>query len=419
MIRVSKLYKILIYIVTVIMLGGLQLLPKQFLGGYAFRFGVAIFGMILACFCILLRNRSRTYNSMIKELNNILVPYVFCILVSLIYTTIKYDYSMYEISIAVMPYLYVFYAYPILYVLSKENDEPKFIKVISRLTTIFVFVRLIVWILYNIFGITIFPQLLFEYGDSWIRNGALRINSGYLIGISFSFYLSMFFNSKRKLYYGFIVCFYTIFVGFIASYRFQLIVMLICIIMSFYYSTNSKRNKYQRGFFVLLVMVLLLFSPLLTDFTDSFSISNENTGGSTYLRILTIEHYFNYIVNNRCFLGTGLLIQENVNALNILTKSQWRLYYLEDIGILGGIFKLGILSIGVFSGFFYKAIENYKYRNEMSNRDRTYIITLLSYFIVSNLALNSFDLQRAYDVPFYLALFLYYRIIYKKRRIPK
>ena len=346
MIKRSRFFNLIIIFSTLLMSGMLLIIPFQIMGGYSFRFFVAVIGFVLFILCIIMTNKTVLYSKIIHKINIILIPYLLSVIISTIYTSIIYSYSLYEVIISLIPYMFVFFTYPLSYCIVVIGMR-KFMKCIALITTLFLIIKFIIWISYNEFGIVIFPNLLFEFGTDWIRNNFLRVNPGYLTGISFSYYLAEFFNSKRKPLIAGILCFYIYFIFVCSAFRFQSLVLVLITFISFLYSKKTMTSRTVKILLYLLVGFFVIFSPTFTKFINSFSVGNENTGGSTLLRILTIQHFWNYIVKNKLFLGVGMLIQENENALLVLTKSQWRLFYLEDIGVLGGIFKFGLLSIGI------------------------------------------------------------------------
>lgn len=405
MIKISKFFNLKIIFSTLIMSGMLLIIPFQIMGGYTFRFFVGAIGFFLFIFCAIMPNKPLLYSRIIHRIHIILIPYLLSVIISIIYTSIIYSYSLYEIIISLIPYMFMFFTYPLSYCIVVIGMR-KFMKNIALITTVFLFIKFIIWISYNKFGITLFPNMLFEFGSDWIRNNYLRVNPGYLTGISFSYYLAEFFYSERKPLIAGILCFYIYFILVCSAFRFQFLVLVLISLISFLYSKKSISSKVVKILLYLLVGFFVIFSPTFTKFINSFSVSNENTGGSSLLRILTIQHFWNYIVKNHLFLGVGMLIQENENALLVLTKSQWRLFYLEDIGVLGGIFKFGLLSIGIYLSIYIYALKSYKMINFYDKWKRIFIISIISYFLLSNLILNIYDLQRAFDVPFYISIFI-------------
>ena len=88
-------------------------------------------------------------------------------------------------------------------------------------------------------------------------------------------------------------------------------------------------------------------------------------GGSTAARLLTIDHYWSLIKEKDAILGVGFLSAYTNKAFSILRRSDTDRFWLEDLGILGGV---------------------------------------VVYMILSCILLNIFDAQRIWCMPFYLSV---------------
>lgn len=90
----------------------------------------------------------------------------------------SHGYSFTQLLIVARKYFYVFYAYPIIYIFSMDNDAHKFINKIYWISMLLLTIKSATWYLYNFRGVTIFSGLLLQYSESWTRNGFIRMDTG-------------------------------------------------------------------------------------------------------------------------------------------------------------------------------------------------------------------------------------------------
>ena len=399
-------YRKSIVIVTCIMLGLFQLFPNEIVGGYSYRFFVALYGCLLAISTISVNDYNFCQTS--KTVNKLIGPYVICVLAAITNTQIMYHYSIHELIVAVMPYIYIFYAYPIIYLFCRDGSIEVTIGIIIKCTLCFLIIKGLIWGLYTFAGITLCPQILFEYGTSWVRNGNQRVNAGYLVGIALAYCVWKGFSGNRSSIYKFFSIYIIAFLWFVTAFRFQFIVAVTVLFMEIFFADTSKRNKYVNRIVIALFAIIVVLSPFVSDLIDSFKVNNATLGGSTGLRIMTISHFYNLMMEKNPIFGLGLLIADNPQAESILRMSQWRLFYLEDIGIIGAWFKLGVLIFGIYWLLFTWGAKDIIRKRKAHNINKMFMVGLVIYMGFSCLMLNIFDLQRAFDVPFYVALVCYH-----------
>lgn len=405
-----SIYRTSIIVCTCIMLGLFQLFPTEVIGGHTYKFMVAVYGCLLAVTTV--RIRDDDFRKMIKPLNKIIGIYTVCVLAALINTEVMYGYSVHELCIAVMPFLYVYFAYPLMYVFHVDGGMKKSIATTAKCVMAFLILKGISWVLYSFAGKVIFPQMLFEFGEGWTRNGLQRVNAGYLAGLALVYYITKGFSDKnpdkKKNLYKFFTIYIIFFLFIITAFRFQSIVALTVFLACLYFPESSNRSKTTNRLVIVGFILVFLCSPFFVDLIESFSVNNAELGGSTELRMLTIEHFYPLMKSKNPIIGLGLMIFENPLTESLMRKSEWRLFYLEDIGIIGAWFKLGILIFGIYGRMFYWAAKDLLIKRTVPNVSKTFMIGLVVYMLFSCMFLNIFDLQRAFDVPFYAAIVSYY-----------
>ena len=406
-------YRISLIVCTVIMLGFFLLFPNEIIGGYTVRFSVAMYGCLLALSTVNARNN--VFKHYRKTVNSIAIIYSLCVIIAVINTLVSYHYSVYELSIAVMPYLYFYFAYPLLYLFCKDGGIEKTMSCVVKWVLIFLGIKGICWLLYVFAGIVIFPQMLFEYGDSWVRNGMQRVNAGYLVGIVLAYCVAKGFSINKRNIYKILTVYIILFLWFITAFRFQFIVAVLTVVACIYFSDTGNRSRLTNRIVIIAFVIIAILSPFASDLIDSFSSENAIYGASTTLRVLTIEHFYNLMKDNNPIIGLGLLVSENSIAQSLIRKSQWILFYLEDIGIIGSWFKFGILTLGIYGQMFYWGIKNVISKSNSKEVSKMFMIGVVVYLLFSSLMMSIFDLQRAFDVPFYVALICYYRCVLREQ----
>ncbi len=403
MVKVSTIYKGIIILCVCIMMGLHLMTPTELIGGNTVKWIVGIIGIILAlCSYIHIRHLNK-FSKYIKLTTRYIVLFSIAVLISAMYTWFKYNYSLSELLISITPYTYVFFAIPLVYIFIVDGEPYTFLNKIVLVVIIFLCLKSLAWFLYNFQGMTIFPRWIFEYGDEWIRYGLLRVNVGYLNGITILICTYYGFKRQGNKVYIILLLGMILFLNYITRMRFLLAVSFVSMLVFLYYSVEKRKLYIIRRIAIIMVVIFVLTSDFFLQFITSFSLSGE-LSWSTAARFITINHYWEIIKNNNLFLGVGLLITDNPNSLFLLGTGLR--YFLEDIGILGGVFRFGILSVFIYGSLFYYAIKTCHLARRKKDADNwPFSISLCIYMILSCVLLNIFDLQRAFDVPFYLSFF--------------
>lgn len=408
MVKISKIYKIFIIICTAEILGYRWLLSYRVLGTNALYFVVASCGVVMALTVLQFCQHDLEFVSGKRLLSKYIFPYLIAVFIAAMYTYTIYDYSISDMLTSLSPYMYIFMAYPLVYVFQKCGSFNKFIKWISYLVIVMLVIKMASWYLYNFRGITIFYNILFEYGD-WILNGVQRVSMGQLIGIGFPYFVSNGFSEKGKWQYKVIAIVMILFSGIVADTRYNTIVMAVILYVTLYNSYNKPNKKMIMRCLLILLALFVLSSNYFSSLVESFtSVSNYRYGSSAY-RIASIQHYWEIMKEKKAILGLGLLITSNKNALSIMNNNGTMLFYLEDIGILGGIIRFGVLSLLIYAPLIVMAVKTWVLcrKSSASIHIKNFIYGMVIYLVMSCVSLNPFDFQRAYSIPFYIAIMSY------------
>jgi len=408
-VNLNTIIKVLISIYIVFFLGYLKLLPINLTGTNAIRFSLVIVAIMLT---IMLNNKKIKYEvSLAKRYIGVASVIV---LIATIRTALIYGYSISEFFVCLTPYFYIFLAFPLIRIFCYDGTCRKYLKTVSGLVLLLLLIKLIVWFLYNYRGIQLFPNLLFEF-DTWARNGTQRLNAGYLIGIVLVFCVMEGFVLRKNKFYQAMTVFIFLFLMIVTRFRFQIAVAIATILIMAFFRGRKISTKLFIRILIVISIALFLSSEFFADLI-ALSLEGGSLWSSTAMRLITIEHYWNLLTQGNTWLGLGLLIGEN-NTANKMLVDALNTYYLEDLGIIGGIFRFGIFSIVLYGYLFFLAIKTcIKAHKYEEYNDFIFLIGLSFYMIVSCIALNIFDNQRALDIPFYIAIISYINGCLDKKR---
>lgn len=335
--------------------------------------------------------------------------YMVIIIASIYVTMTNMDYELYDIWKVSLPYLYIYGAIILIYIFNKQGIE-KSCDIVSGLVNGMLIIKTVCWLLFNYWGITIFPNILLQY-EGWLRDGMQRLDTGFLYFVALvwnSYKASKGWNKKSYAWLGF----YVFFVVFVARFRFLLIVTLITIFVTCYFSIDKKNNIV----FIRVSIFLMVLGAVIFGFFDNilelFSISGTY-GTSSLHRLGTLYHYYDLMVQKKAIFGIGLIdtavkAADEYMLLGIGRDGVSYYYYIDDIGILGGIVRFGVMSLIVYVPLFVQAVRVFIRHKKGNTKYVPFLAGVCTYLLLSCTVLNIFDSQRALDTPFYLAFISYF-----------
>lgn len=383
-----------------------------------YRLLLALVGILLAFWVYKKCSVDSILRACCKNLSKYMKIYLPIILFAMIYSLFAYRYSIRGLFLAATPYLLVFWAYPIVYVLYRDGTSEKILRTVFLLVLGILAIKFIGWYMYGFRGVTMFRNLLFQY-EGWTRSEFQRIDTGYSFSIAFTYALYGIYKKKNKISYMIATVSMALFMVFITQYRYLQITMIIEFLLVYYYASETSKAKFIRLVLLAGLIVVFILSGGLDSVLNSFSVQGSYAG-STIARIDTVIHYWGLLKESNGLFGLGLLSGYNAITANMMARWGNDRWWLSDIGILGGFFTFGILSIPLYIGLFRLAFNTCKKALKKGNNAMAVIaVGLTAYMIISCLLMNVFDGQRAYDVPFYLALYSYwnYKLDYDEQKI--
>lgn len=405
MAKVSTIFKFIIVICTMIMLRYLLLIPgTRNISSPIQRGTVLSAGLILMVLtCFLTDKKDIIY---FKWLLKYIKPY-FCVMVfSLAYTFFLYDYSIKSLIVALIPFSYVLFAFPLIYIFCCDKDCFKFIKTVTLLQLIIMVLKIIGWYTYNYSKKPIFADLTLEFED-WTRNGLQRVEWGQLYGLALVFCTYYACKEKRKIGYIIIVAGMIWYVSFVSQARYTVAVAVVTVGTMLYFMYRRGVMKWGIRLLIIVAIIAVLASGFISQIYYDASV-NGQYARSTSARLENVQHYYEIMQERHSVLGLGLLDTSNSSAYSIMYKNEVHNYYLDDIGLLGGVVRFGLLFLVVYGWLFVLIIKTCLrcYKNR-SYDYLPFLIGLAVYIIATCLLQNIYDSQRAYAMPFYLASISY------------
>lgn len=415
-----KIQKCIVMFSTLLMMGYILIIPSMINYKFEYQVVVMIIGLLSWPISILNKYSFPTYSDVRFKLtksyyfiNKYLFWYLLIILLETILTAVCYNYTSLQIINVIMPYTYIFFSFPLLYIFVLDNGYDNFLSKLSAVGILMLAIRFIGWYLYNYRGSSLLQGIVLQTAN-WTRNGLQRVDSIPLFGIIFVFYWYKFLINPKKLRYFTAAIIMLLYLFIVTQVRYQLLVCIVVAIFMLYKKPPVKNVTFFKQVLLLLIALITLTGGI-TFLIDLFSINGKN-GASTGIRIEAV-HYFLYLMlnNHKLLTGLGMLSQWNSNSLQILDIPRQSLfyrgpqsyYYLSDLGILGCFIQFGFLSFVLYGLLFTNFFKVKK--NMLFNRDNSLFLSgVLLYLILSSLLLNIFELNVSFDIPFYFAIFGYF-----------
>lgn len=411
MVKYSKIFKYIIGVLVVVHLGYFKMIDfgPDLTSVRIVRLFFCLIGIALAFYVQHISSKNRELAKETRFLSWYLWMYIPCVLFVALSSYRRYGYNIKQLLTVIAPYFFIFYAYPLIYIFHFDRGEKKYLTVICRFVLGIVCVKAVIFFLYNFMHITLFPRILFQYPE-WVRNGMQRIDGGYLFGFTLCYFIYNSFYGKRKMNAMIISAFMLLFVAGVIQFRFQVISALLLWMIMFFFSGKMHRGKNKYFFVLFLVLIVVAASGIIEKLLASFSTTGAY-GASTLARLDTLLYYWNMVSRKKMIWGIGFLDTSNAVVQSMTVKKGSARYWLEDLGIIGGFFRFGILGVFVYLVPFIRVFVICWKRIKYIGRDDPrwlFFIGISAYMVISCMALNIFDAQRALlDVPFYFATLSY------------
>ncbi len=304
-----------------------------------------------------------------------------------IYSMITYGENPYDMIWGCARFLCLFFL-PLFVYLFEKCDANKFI---SRIIVIgIVSVLLILFLaLAKDYGIPVtLPGARF-FG---VRDGHTRVsitNAGRIAIVYLFAYIIQSREWKRKIYLSVLLALMLVAFIYFQATRIANIALVVAFIaiLVFYRGSNNKKLIYA---FIVSVAILIIWLNKNVLF-ESFSTSGEQAA-STIAR-LNGTAYFLDIFKGNPLTGLGIIRPKN-QELMLIWAGPLGIYYLDDLGIIGGLFETGLVGIVLYIypilRMSYISYKLYKLKNNVA----LFSIGMTVYTVVTQASLSFLSLAR-------------------------
>lgn len=290
-----------------------------------------------------------------------------------------------------------------LYEIFRSIDTKTFFRNLAILGYLALFIRFVIWGMYNFSEGNPAPYLL--HGLNWRRtilgHDFIRIAGTFLDIYPFLYSLKNFFygvrHHKRKIVPFIGILFIFLYSVFVSQYRMvSLAFLMVFFILLFKETCKSNGRVVSVLLLTILVVIGLIISRnLITDFIGSFSTTAIN-GSSTSTRIKGLPFLESEWKSINIWTGIGFT-NDNMEYMNMT-------YWLSDYGFLANLFQFGIIGVVVYlipfingcrqSIFFFLKDKGF------------YVIGFTIYLLVTSTTFNPMRNQYITILPLYIAFML-------------
>lgn len=404
-IRISELYTIIViisYIIT--MRFDLFFKSTEEISLNMQRSVVALIGVILFASTLFTTGNKKSKRYLMR-VQKYMVIFLTVIIIEILYSEFKYNYSIKNLLNISVPYMYILYVVPIIYIFSKDKSPCNLIEIISRLQLVLLIIKTIAWFTYNYSEHPIFMNFATEF-SGWTRDGVQRVGIGPLFPIAFIYYSAKLIVEKKREYIPIIV-FLIGFLLLVNQSRTQFITAVAVLFFIFYLTRRKSQSKVIIILIIIGLILICVFNNYISVFFNTFSKSGLY-GYSTIGRLESINNFWR-LFKKGYFLGLGLL-ENYAETAHLFYRNVWEAFYLSDIGILAGVFKFSILSIPIYFVFFYRWYKLMIKSTNNRNSDSAFVIGFGVYVILGGMMNDFFTANIAMQFPIYLALLGWYEI---------
>lgn len=315
---------------------------------------------------------------------NIRSEYSFTLLLNILMLVVgflvafKYNLTMKSIfkeSIYTIAPIIIYYAFNT--VLKKKNDIESLLKIII-IASIICNLSAFLEMFFSLRGIDLLNMDVF----SKLRDGTPRFIIGEVILtlgllISFSVLFDSKINRNNKRYCIINIILTIINLIFIIKTRTLILYLFLSLLMLPIINKNS--NSKRKVVFIISLLIMVFF----VSFTNYIPYVNQvlNDDAGVKIRYYEIEYYLDYFKNN-WLTGVGYISSNLDSPTSDIVYGPYNMYYTSDVGIIGLLFRNGIIGLMWIISWFYSSI---KIEKKYKAYTPTYFDNLVKLIIIFNL----------------------------------
>lgn len=359
----------------------------------------------------------------VQRLDKFIFLYLGFWCIEIVYTLVVYN-GQFAISpiLLIRKNLYwlnILMVYPVLYVFEQDGSMKRFLNNILVISVMGNFQRFIAWLAYSTSGSVLFSSIIKE--GLAIRNGAFyRLGGCTLHYLGYDLSICNYAKEKKhKNFYLVLAILFFLYQVIIGQSRAGTIGYIVVACYAAYYLLAQKHENYHREYKMAIIGVIalsvayLLFSGYLQSFIGSFSPTADSfTAGSTTNRLYAIDYYWS-LVKEKPLLGLGFIYDDSDTTgmmARYLRGYGIGVAYLEDLGLMGQFFQVGILGSFVLFSIIKRMYSNARSVAKYDQFDGAVLTLIFIHVLLMGITTFSIFLKSLfYLVPLYLAIseFLY------------
>lgn len=415
------------YIMFLIVMNvSLTKIAYRYLGWFASTYHIimlsGISAVALCLYCVLNRNVRRKLIPYSRYLKKICMLTTIVIFIELITTWARYGISVRNFSYTFYTYMFIYLVYPLAYLLViNDINFSKMIKTIVVYTVLSLILRWVIANVYNSTGTVLIPSIPTECAsDGWSRNGNMRINPPCFIVLLVPLCMYYYYCTNKKLnrlysIVGIAIAFlYTLYVHQARSF---LVYLSASVLIGYLVKKREISRKLVAIIAEIFVLTLVLNTQYVNSLFASFS-SESNLASSTTTRLISLEYYLS-IFRNHPLTGLGALWKGFDGSLSII-QGPFGYACLEDLGLLGGVFRFGILGALLYFSIIIRMINRLKFSLKMRNilHEDWFMLLFCCFcsYMLFGINIDWFYQLIAFSLPFAIVIFEYPEIKYNKEK---
>jgi hypothetical protein len=313
----------------------------------------------------------------------------------------EFEYTAQQIYYLLRQYWWILIGPLVASHMQKYSDFIRILKIVVHTTIVSLVIRTFSWFFARFIHIVLFKNIVYEYGISWSRNGAVRIDATPLISIAIFGSLFLFLKYKKNIFI-FETMFSFLYLCFVTQTRMLILGYLIGMTAVFIF------KKSRTGFgkvlkFLLIVGGTVVSATYLWKEVLSYLGLASGVEGLEY-RYYEFNYYFSLISQGKWVAGTGILSSTNLNSAKLLAGNLNTPMYLDDLGFFGLFIQIGLLSIVVYLLLYTYIVKTIiAVRAAGMQTESLFLIGIFAFILFVSFSLDLFGIQRILSVGFILA----------------
>lgn len=410
-VKFSSVYKFIILFIVLVEYDYFKLIGLGEITRDSFVFLLMI---MVGLICALSRHNKTNTKKYYRNAQIIVLVFSVCTIAVSMYTVAIYNSNIVDTLSVSIRWLIVFFIYPLLLAFEKEKKHELFLfNSIIVLGTVMYFFKTVIWYLYNFRGIVISPQIVYEYGEEWMRNNLFRIDDSSLMYLFLFSCIFQYRRTAKKKYIG-IILIQILYSVFVTAARSSTVSILFLLIIYYLISGKNTFTKLKKYLIVGVGTVIIVGTTLFQNFIDSFRLSGSSSSLSSVTRLKGLSYYVNTLVNMgnplKYIFGIGAL-STNIPSEKAILRGPLGVYFIEDLGIVGFILQycfVAVVLITTILIIYKQSIRSSRSSKIQINHNLEISVLMFCIFVPSIFAQCVFDKSRIVSLPFMLALILYF-----------